>query len=103
MSYDLVTLGEPLLRLSPPRFERLRRATTLDARVVGSQLNVAANLARLGMQTALVTRLPDGPLGQLALDTIAGYGVDTSLIELVPAGKLGATYVEFSAAPRPPA
>lgn len=102
MPYDLIALGEPLLRLSPPKHIQLRRAASFDACVVGSQLNVAANLARLGKRTALLTRLPDGPLGLLALDAIRGYGVETSHIRLVPGGKLGVTYVEFSAAPRPP-
>lgn len=102
MPYDLIALGEPLLRLSPPRHVQLRRAASFDACVVGSQLNVAANLARLGKRSAMLTRLPDGPLGMLALDAIRGYGVDTSLVQLAAGGKLGATYVEFSAAPRPP-
>lgn len=102
MTYDLIALGEPLLRLSPPKHVQLRRAASFDACVVGSQLNVAANLARLGRRTALLTRLPDGPLGMLASDAIRGYGVDASLVQTVPGGKLGVTYVEFSAAPRPP-
>jgi 2-dehydro-3-deoxygluconokinase len=102
MNFDLVALGEPLLRLSPPKYTQLRRAASLDAFVVGSQLNVAANLARLGKRTALVTRLPDNPLGLLALDAIRSYGVDTSHVKLVSGGKLGVTYVEFSQAPRAP-
>jgi 2-dehydro-3-deoxygluconokinase len=102
MNVDVISLGEPLLRLSPPLRGQLRRATQFDARVVGSQLNVAANLARLGRRAAFVTNLPDGPLGQLALDAIRSYGVDMSAVRLVPDSRLGVTYVEFSAAPRPP-
>ena len=66
--YYLISLGEPLMRLSPPHFGQLRRAHSLDVYVVGSQLNVAANLARLGKKTAFVTQLPSGPLGSLAID-----------------------------------
>ena len=100
--YDLVSLGEPLLRLSPPGFGQLRRATSLNACVVSSQLNVAADLARLGRKTVFLTKLPDNPLGLLALDACRSYGVDVSHIKIVPEGRMGVTYVEFSAAPRVP-
>ena len=100
--YEVVTLGEPLLRLSPPGRCQLRRASSLDLYVVGSQLNVAANLARLGRRTAFLTKLPDNPLGLLALDACRSYGIDVSRIQLVPGGKMGVTYVEFSASPRAP-
>ena len=100
--YDVVTLGEPLLRLSPPGKCQLRRTSSLHLYVVGSQLNVAANLARLGRRTAFLTKLPDNPLGLLALDACRSYGIDVSHIRLVPGGKMGVTYVEFSASPRAP-
>ena len=100
--YDLITLGEPLLRLSPPGYEQLRRASSLNIHIVGSQLNVAANLARLGRKTAFLTRLPSGPLGLLAKDACSSYGVDTSHIDFEEGGKMGVTYVEFSVSPRAP-
>jgi 2-dehydro-3-deoxygluconokinase len=102
MPYDLISLGEPLLRLSPPRFGQLRCAGIFDAVVVGSQLNIAADLAQLGWSTAFLTKVPDHAIGQLALETIRGYGVDTAHIIPCPQGRLGVTYVEFSADPRPP-
>ena len=100
--YHFVSLGEALLRLSPPRFTQLRKATSLDVMVVGSQPNVASNLARLGWRTAFLSKLPNNALGQLAVDTLLGYGVDTSHIKMVDGGKMGVTYVEFSADPRAP-
>lgn len=98
--YDLVSLGEVMLRLSPPKYERLRRAQTLDVRVSGSQLNVAANLARLGKQTAFISRLPANELGLLALDACLSYGVDLRYVKLIPGTRMGVNYVEFSATPR---
>jgi 2-dehydro-3-deoxygluconokinase len=100
--FKLISLGEPLMRLSPPHFGQLRRADSLDVYVVGSQLNVAANLARLGEKTAFITQLPSGPLGLLAMDVLGSYGVDTSFIKFLKGGKMGVTYVEFSASPRTP-
>lgn len=102
MTYDLITIGEALLRMSPPRYVQLRRTPSLDVIAVGSQLNVAANFARLGKKAAFVTKLPDNPLGLLVRDTCMGYGLDVSHIKMVPGAKMGVTYVEFSIAPRAP-
>jgi 2-dehydro-3-deoxygluconokinase len=100
--YDLVSLGEPLLRLTPPEGEPLRRAASLSLHVVGSQLNVAANLAGLGRRTMFLSKVPDTALGLLALDACRGFGVDVSQVRTVPGGKMGVTWVELSAAPRVP-
>ena len=102
MKFDLISLGEPLLRLSPPNYTQIRRATSFDVCVAGSQLNVAANLARLGKKTSLVSKVPDNALGHLVIDSCSSYGVDTANVLMVPRGKLGTTYVEFSASPRAP-
>ena len=98
---DLVSLGEVMLRLSPPKHERLRQATRLDVVVAGSQLNVAADLAQLGKTAAFVSQLPANELGRLARDTCQGYGVDVSHLRLVDRGRMGVNYVEFGATPRP--
>jgi 2-dehydro-3-deoxygluconokinase len=100
MIYDLVSLGEVMLRMSPPRFHRLRRATTLDVYVAGSQLNVAANLARLGKQTAFLSKLPDNELGMLAYDTCASYGVEMRFVHMMSGTRIGVNYLEFTATPR---
>jgi len=101
-TYDIISLGEPLLRLSPPGYEQLRRASTLNLCVVGSQLNVAANMARLGGRAAFLTKVPENSLGWLAIDACRSYGVDVAQMRQLPGGKMGTTYVEFSAAPRAP-
>lgn len=100
--FDLVSLGEPLLRLSPPGFGQLRRASSFDVQVAGAQYNMAADLANLGRRTALVTKLPDNPLGMLVVDTCRSNGIDTRYVRLVPGARMGVTYVEFSVAPRAP-
>ena len=98
--YDVVTVGEGMLRLSPPRYERIRRARTLDVHICGSQGNVASNIARLGLKTAFVTKLPDNALGLLANDHYMSCGVDTSHIKFIPGARLGVNYIEFGATPR---
>jgi 2-dehydro-3-deoxygluconokinase len=98
--YDVVTVGEGMLRLSPPRYERIRRARTLEVHICGSQGNVACDIARLGLKTAFVTKLPDNALGLLANDHYLSCGVDTSHIKFVPGSRLGVNYLEFGATPR---
>lgn len=98
--YDVVTVGEGMLRLTPPRYERLRRARTLDVHVCGSQGNVACNIARLGLKTAFVTKLPANALGLLMKDHYMGCGVDSSHMQMVEGSRLGVNYLEFGATPR---
>src|SRR6266446_7025134 len=50
--YDLLTLGETLMRLSPPANQRLDQARLFEIGVGGSELNVGCLLARLGRRVA---------------------------------------------------
>ena len=47
MTFDVVTFGEAMLRLSPPNRERLESADQLDIRVGGAESNVAVALTLL--------------------------------------------------------
>lgn len=98
--YDLVSLGEVMLRMAPPRYERLRQARRLDVEVAGAQLNVAANMARFGKRSAFLSRLPDNELGTLAYDTCAAYDVDMRYVKRVAEGRMGINFLEFTATPR---
>jgi len=98
---DIVTFGEAMIRLSPPPFQRLEQARTLDLQVGGAEFNVAADAARLGLRTAWVSRLPDNPLGRVIAARAREHGVDTSSIAWVPGGRVGLYFYEFGASPRP--
>jgi 2-dehydro-3-deoxygluconokinase len=97
---DLIALGEMMLRLSPRRYERLRRASSLELRACGAQFNIAADLAALGRHSAFLTRLPDNELGHLAQSLAAGFGVDMSYAQFIEAGRMGLIFVEFGRSPR---
>ena len=77
-SYDFLTLGETLMRLSPPGMQRLDQARAFEVGIGGSELNVACVLARLGRRAAWVSRLPEGPLGRIVDGEARRHGVDTS-------------------------
>lgn len=100
MTYDIVTIGESMLRLSPPNHERIRRMRTLDVHMCGSQQNVAANTARLGLKTAFLSKLPQNALGLYARDFCMSCGVDVSHIKMIDDSRLGVNFLEFGATPR---
>lgn len=88
-AYDLISLGECMIRLSPPGHERLEYANKLEVWVGGGEYNVAYALARLGMRTGWVGRLPDNPLGRLILNHGRAVGVDMKHVVVVPYDGVG--------------
>jgi 2-dehydro-3-deoxygluconokinase len=98
---QLVTLGEAMLRLSVRPGDRIEDAPAFDVHVAGSEANVAYAAARVGVQAAWASVLPDNPLGHRVAATLAAGGVETSLVRWVTGGRLGLYFVELGAAPRP--
>jgi len=100
MSYDLVTFGETMIRLSPPDNKQLEQAEQIDVHASGSELNVAVAAQRLGLQMPYVTRLTRNPLGRMVENKAREYGVDTSHIVWSNEDRVGLYFVEFGASPR---
>lgn len=98
---DVVTFGEAMIRLVPPHFQRLEQTTSLDVQIGGGELNVAVGVARLGLKSAWVSRLPKNALGRLLENRVRQAGVDVSELIWTQDGRLGLYFVEFGAAPRP--
>lgn len=97
---QVVTLGEAMLRLSPPDFHRLEQASSFDVKVGGGELNVAIGAARLGLDSAWVSKLPKNPLGRMVRNKAREQGVDTSNIVWSDSGRVGVYFLEFGANPR---
>jgi 2-dehydro-3-deoxygluconokinase len=97
---DVVTFGEAMIRLAPPNYQRLEQTNTLDVQVGGGELNVAVGVARLGLKSAWVSRLPKNALGRLMLNRVRQMGVDPSHIAWSDGDRMGLYFVEFGAAPR---
>jgi 2-dehydro-3-deoxygluconokinase len=92
-----------MVRLSPPHFQRLEQTASLDVQVGGGELNVAVGVARLGLQSSWVSRLPKNSLGRLAENRARQAGVDTSHIVWTSEAeaRMGLYFLELGAAPRP--
>lgn len=87
--FDMVSLGECMIRLSPPGHERLEFARHLEVWVGGGEYNVAYSLARLGLRTGWVSKLPQNPLGRLIVNHGRAVGVDMRHVVLVPYDGVG--------------
>ncbi|MGB9799964.1 MAG: sugar kinase [Thermanaerothrix sp.] len=72
-----VTFGETLIRDTPADFQRLERTANVHISLAGSELTVATLLARFGIPSAYITRVPDNPYGWLVRDTARSHGIDT--------------------------
>jgi 2-dehydro-3-deoxygluconokinase len=100
--HDLVGLGEVMLRLAAPPPQRLEQASTLDVQIGGTEANVAAACARLGLRTALISSLPaDHAWGDRTVRELTGHGVDCSGVLRRPSSRMGVYFLEYGAAPRP--
>ena len=99
--YDLVTLGEVLLRLaapSPARFETVRQ---LDLQFGGAEANVAAACARLGLRTGWISALPANPWGERIRRELTGHGVDCGHVRMMEGTRVGVYFLEYGVPPRP--
>lgn len=94
-----VCFGELLLRLSAPRRELLLQTPRFDVHVGGAEANVAVGLASLGHSTRMVSRVPEGPLGEAACIALRGRGVDTSHVRTGP-GRMGLYFLAAGAGAR---
>ncbi|MBM7785170.1 sugar kinase [Tenggerimyces flavus] len=89
--YDLVSLGEIMLRLDPGEL-RVRTAREFRAWEGGGEYNVARGLRRcFGLRTGVVTAFADNEIGRLLEDLILQGGVDTTFVKWVPYDGIGRT------------
>jgi 2-dehydro-3-deoxygluconokinase len=87
--YDLVSLGEVMLRLDPGE-GRVSTTRSFQVWEGGGEYNVARGLRRcFGMRTAIVTSLVDNPVGRLVEGLMLQGGCDLSLVRWVPDDGVG--------------
>ena len=100
MAKKVVTMGEIMLRLSTPGFERFAQAKSFDVNYGGGEANVSVALSNFGLDAAFLTKLPKNPIGQAAVDALRKFGVDTK--NIVRGGeRIGIYYLETGASMRP--
>ena len=101
-----LTMGEIMLRLTPPECEKLRNATCFEAIYGGSEANIAVSLANLGIDSSFFTVVPDNSLGKSAVRMLRSNDVHCSPVifstpEETPTHRLGTYYLESGYGIRP--
>ena len=98
---ELVTFGETMLRLSPPRGQRLETEGPFDAQIGGAESNVAAAASCLGAEATWLSKLPDNLLGRRVVRSVRGHGVTPNVVwDEREEARLGTYYLERGADPR---
>ena len=102
--FDLLALGEILLRLSPPVNERLTRGDVFQKQAGGAELNVVSGTSLLGLRTGMISRVPANDLGRYIQNRVRFCGVsdDYLVYDTAKDARLGIYYYEYGAHPRKP-
>lgn len=96
----IVALGEIMLRLKPPGFERFLQSPQFEATFGGGEANAAISLAQFGLDVAFVTVLPNHAIGDACVRYLRSIGVDISLI-IRQSDRMGVYYLEAGSDQRP--
>ena len=88
-----ITMGELLLRLSPPNNEKIRTTDECKVTYGGAEANVAASLANLGVDSSYFTVVPDSSIGKAAIRYLRSNDVHCSPC-IYGAGRMGIYFLE---------
>ncbi|MBO6155640.1 MAG: sugar kinase [Lachnospiraceae bacterium] len=106
MEHKFITIGEIMMRLTPPNYEKIRVTQTYEASFGGAEANIALALANLGIDSSFFTVVPDNSIGKSAIRMLRSYDVHCSPIirstpEETPTHRLGTYYLETGFGIRP--
>ena len=86
MTLDVITIGRASVDLYGAQVGgRLEDMRSFDKYIGGSPTNIAAGTARLGLKSALITRVGDEHMGRFIREELAGEGVDVRGVITDPA------------------
>ena len=88
-----ITMGELLLRLSPPNNEKIRTTDEFKVTYGGAEANVAAALANLGVDSSYFTVVPDSSIGKAAIRYLRSNDVHCSPC-IYGDGRMGIYFLE---------
>ncbi|CUH92635.1 sugar kinase [Herbinix luporum] len=95
----VITMGEIMLRLSTPGFQRFIQADSFDVCYGGGEANVAVSLANYGHDAYFVTKVPNNPIGESAIAALRKFNVNCD--HIVKGGdRLGIYFLETGASMR---
>ncbi len=94
-----LAVGEIMLRLTPPNYEKIRMANSFEASYGGSEANIALALANLGVDSTFFTVVPNNSIGKSAVRMLRSNDVHCGPVimstpEETPSHRLGTYYLE---------
>jgi 2-dehydro-3-deoxygluconokinase len=96
-----VTFGETMLRDTPADPQRPEMSRLIHISLAGSEFTLAMLLARFGIPSAYITRVPDNPYGWLLRDTARAQGINTDHFVWAPKTEpIGRFIYEIGRTPR---
>ncbi|MCM1046848.1 MAG: sugar kinase [Clostridiales bacterium] len=98
-THKFITIGEIMLRLTPPNYEKIRMASSFEASYGGSEANIALALANLGVDSTFFSVVPNNSLGKSAVRMLRSNDVHCTPVilstpEQTPTHRLGSYYLE---------
>ncbi|NLK74883.1 MAG: sugar kinase [Clostridiales bacterium] len=95
----VITMGEIMLRLSTPGYQKIIQADSFDVCYGGGEANVAVSLANYGHDASFVTKVPNNPIGESAVAALRKFNVNCD--HVVRGGdRLGIYFLETGASMR---
>ncbi|SOC37603.1 sugar kinase [Salinicoccus kekensis] len=88
-----ITFGEILMRLSTDVSSTFKTADQFNINIGGSEMNVAMSLAASGIETSVVTTLPDNGFGHRVISLLKSNNVETENIKM-QGSKMGVYFLE---------
>ena len=70
-----ITMGEIMLRLTPPNYDKIRMTNSFEASYGGSEANIALALASLGVDSTFFSVVPNNSLGKSAIRSLRSSDV----------------------------
>lgn len=95
----VVCFGEIMMRLNPENSLRFVQSNQFEISYSGSEANVCVSLANYNAQVNFVSKVPDNPLGQSAINELRKFGVDTQYV-CQGGSRLGLYFLEKGASQR---
>ena len=92
-SKKIVLFGELMMRLGTKGVQRILQANEFEIRFTGAEANVGVSCVNYGMKGYVVSKVPEGDIGQACLNYLARYGLDTSFVAR-GGQRLGLLYTE---------
>ena len=97
--HKFITMGEIMLRLTPPNYEVIRQAHMFEASYGGAEANIALALANLGVDSTFFSVVPNNAIGKSAIRMLRSNDVHCTPVilstkEETPTHRLGKYFLE---------